>query len=760
MWRTRIWRGAKYYIAYLVIAGFLSGLFGMFFFSELWEMLWRFLFLGLGIPLALGVLWGILGFAPDVFMGAVGLGTAAPIAASLINVIPLWGVVLIIIVYWVILVIMRQIARILWNHKSLRGIFWTLIALDLILLVSQSVIYTQEFPRCTIHVQAGESIQEAIDRAPEGAVICLAAGMYEESVVIQKRLTLRGEGSKYYSEGVEIIGVPDKPIIQVGSDYEIEVRIQDVGVKRNRGSAGPLIQIKGMAEVLLYNVQISNGGKYGVTAKQEYGLAVQDSTKVTLIKCAISGSWAGGLYVEDRARVTLQDSTVSNNGGSGLRVVDAAYITLTNSEVTKNDGSGLYVENWAQVILQDSIVSNNGGDGLRMGDSGQATLTNSKIAANGGNGLYLEDSSRATVEDNHVLNNGKFGIVAWDKEVHLCGANNEMYGNGVDLAAFVPASVRKPLVSQGEKNDIYVPKDIANLQEAIDMVAPGGTISVAPGMFTDGITIWKSLTIRGAGPEETQLIAASSKRQTLISVLAEAKGVKLVGLGISEASQEGAVLIYGEEVMIQNCSLSYNEAPALYIRGSAQVTVLDSSVSDNFAESIVVEGSAELDIQNSTISDNELCGFYISDSAHANLQDCTVSGNKSTGLDIGGSAQVSINKCTISRNREDGLSLRGLTQVSISSSLISDNGEHGISLQNGADAQIRGSRILRNTGYGVGVYLPDCIEHYYSGDKFTGRITGSGNVIPGPDEPDGNQRGAFCPSYPREPWPEGFLAKP
>jgi nitrous oxidase accessory protein NosD len=49
---------------------------------------------------------------------------------------------------------------------------------------------------CTVTVEPGQSIQEAINKAPAGAVICLTAGTWQENVVIEKSLTLRGEKEK------------------------------------------------------------------------------------------------------------------------------------------------------------------------------------------------------------------------------------------------------------------------------------------------------------------------------------------------------------------------------------------------------------------------------------------------------------------------------------------------------------------------------------------------------------------------------------
>ena len=46
----------------------------------------------------------------------------------------------------------------------------------------------------TVTVQPGQSIQEAIDAAPAGAVILLSEGEWEENLEITKDLTLKGAG--------------------------------------------------------------------------------------------------------------------------------------------------------------------------------------------------------------------------------------------------------------------------------------------------------------------------------------------------------------------------------------------------------------------------------------------------------------------------------------------------------------------------------------------------------------------------------------
>ncbi|MCI2426788.1 hypothetical protein LM597_05210 [Candidatus Acetothermia bacterium] len=69
----------------------------------------------------------------------------------------------------------------------------------------------EQRPTYTIFVQPEESIQEAIDRAPEGAVIYLGEGTWQENIKITKPLTLRGQGP----EKTVIKAVEAGPLVEI-----------------------------------------------------------------------------------------------------------------------------------------------------------------------------------------------------------------------------------------------------------------------------------------------------------------------------------------------------------------------------------------------------------------------------------------------------------------------------------------------------------------------------------------------------------------
>ena len=136
---------------------------------------------------------------------------------------------------------------------------------------------------CTVTVSPGESVQQAIESAPSGAVICLGEGTWEENlVIVGKSLTIRGAGA-----GKTVIRSAKEswPVVWIEGD-EIEVVLEGVTITGAFGfRSGPPIGLEatGSARVSLTNSRVSGNGWSG--------LWVGDSIK---LRCKVPKSLAMG----------------------------------------------------------------------------------------------------------------------------------------------------------------------------------------------------------------------------------------------------------------------------------------------------------------------------------------------------------------------------------------------------------------------------------------------------------------------------------
>ena len=249
--------------------------------------------------------------------------------------------------------------------------------------------YTDQVRNCPAILSPGESIQQAIDTAPSGAVICLGEGTWEENlVIVGKSLTIRGAGA-----GKTVIrGTEHEPVVWIEGD-KIEVSLEGVTIT---------------GDSWLEYFYLCDPPK-----RCYIGLVAKGSAQVRLKNSTVSDNWGKGLWVEDSAQVSLQESTVSHNG-VGLLVVNSARMSLQDCTISGNEGSGLRLEFSAQVSLQDSTVSGNGGNGLDVWGSAQVTLQDSQVSSNGKAGILLGDSAQVSIAGSFIEGNGTADVYEED----------------------------------------------------------------------------------------------------------------------------------------------------------------------------------------------------------------------------------------------------------------------------------------------------------------------------------------------------------
>jgi nitrous oxidase accessory protein NosD len=300
----------------------------------------------------------------------------------------------------------------------------------LLLIVGPMVLSSSPQPREIRVPQDFPTIQEAIDHAVPGSVIHITPGTYQENLIVDRPLALRGEGQDQVIIGGGEGCREGRSVILVSSQ---DVRIEELTI--TRCSIG--IGIRGAAE-LIHLALTGNG----------IGLEIWDSARAYLENSSVSDNTVG-IEIWALAEAAIADSVLEENG-IGVKVLRGSSVALINDRITQN-GLGIEVWDSDEVLVEGSVISENEGDGLWVW--GPATtrvaLHANRIEKNGGNGLrlgaapYRPDSLRAEIEDNVIQENQGCGVwvdEADGAEIRLTGRGNSISGNtGGDLCPPPPA---------------------------------------------------------------------------------------------------------------------------------------------------------------------------------------------------------------------------------------------------------------------------------------------------------------------------------
>jgi len=188
-----------------------------------------------------------------------------------------------------------------------------------------------------------------------------------------------------------------------------------------------------------------------------------------------------------------------------------------------------------------------------------------------------------------------------------------------------------------------------------------------------------------------------------------------------------------------------NGETGLEIGGGSTLTFRSVTIADNGSGEptgtriFVTAGSALMSQHGS--------GIWMKDDASILLEDCVVNGNVSHGITAFDNTSIQLVRGKVSGNGEVGLYLLSNGNHSLQDTVVTANRGVGLLLARGGDAEMDGCTVSANEYGGVILFNVACFgsDIYGSYYEFIGTLSGAGNIIPGPGEPDGNGEFSCCP---------------
>jgi parallel beta-helix repeat protein len=269
------------------------------------------------------------------------------------------------------------------------------------ILVYEGVMDSGGVTAQTLYVgsqQTYTKIQEAIDDATEGDTVQVYAGTYYENVIVNKKLTLIGNGA----DNTIIDGSGNGDVINVATDW---VEVSGFKITNSGSSSGD-------AGLELNNVQNCYIYYNTVDSNKEDGIRAWHSDKNTLENNICTDNNKNGIYLYSSSYNMVVKNTCGNNNNHGIFLNSGSYDnTLVNNTCSNNDESGIYLFKSSINTLMNNNCLNNKQSGIYLYSSSESKLMNSTCSANSGSGITLTSSSESnTLEAIICSNNGFAGI--------------------------------------------------------------------------------------------------------------------------------------------------------------------------------------------------------------------------------------------------------------------------------------------------------------------------------------------------------------
>jgi len=299
----------------------------------------------------------------------------------------------------------------------------------------------------------------------------------------------------------------------------------------------------------------------------------------------------------------------------------------------------------------------------------------------------------------------------------------------------------------------------SSIRAAVEAARAGETITIGPGTYPENLMITKTLTLRGAGQDQTVLKGVDPGKPVI-----RVESPQSIEITIHNLTVTGARMFNSS----RDCAVAAPQwlcPDGIQLWGNVKATITSVQSSSNRNSGVTAAKNAQVTIQTSTFSDNEGDGLHLVDSARATVQDTQVFGNNddgvqvsedavleiknsvirdnrgnlpgkfSEGLYITGTAQVTAQGITITGNGDDGIDIGDSARLDMRDSIVQSNNDSGIVVRDRVRVTIAQSRILTNRGWGIIAELKKC---GYDKDSFTGQVILRDNEI------TRNQKGQVC----------------
>lgn len=271
------------------------------------------------------------------------------------------------------------------------------------------------------------SIQKAIDAAPEGAVIRIAPGIYEERLQIKKPLTLEGAGWDETTITAENAVADEfenmrraamqrvraaksqEEAKRMGSEFEAELAEKFASMQT--------VLAHDTERVAICNLKLTSPGRQ--LEGRTLGVPVLEfrNAKARMSGCVIAGNPGNGIHVTDGSDVEIRDSLVAGVWGTGIVVGHKGgkpcSVRVLDSDLRNCHYAGIVIRPGNDsTLIQRCRISGAAWHGIRYDDA-SPTIVGNLVFGNARCGIYASGKTTATVKQNLFYGNEMTGISCW-----------------------------------------------------------------------------------------------------------------------------------------------------------------------------------------------------------------------------------------------------------------------------------------------------------------------------------------------------------
>jgi Holliday junction resolvasome RuvABC ATP-dependent DNA helicase subunit len=457
---------------------------------------------------------------------------------------------------------------------------------------------------------AYRTIGEALRNAADGAVVTVAAGSYQERLVVDRVVSLVPEGEP----GSVSVHCASGGTVAVAADG---VRIS--GLVLTGGDERACVVEVRRGELALDGCTVSGSGWAALFAGGTGTLAVRD--------CTVGNKTGAGIVVTSPGSNVVESTTVADAASSALVVAEGGRLVVRGCTVERAGGNGICVNGSARAEVEGCVLTGCAKPALAVEQQAGARITKTTVHASGTLDVYLTGQGPIEVEDCEFT-----GSCA--QSVHIAGGSAPRLANCTMTGA--------------AKNGLYV---TAGSQPTLEQCA----VADSPlGVVIDAGSTpsFTAMSVRGAEHTSVRVVGGAQAQFEALSVDGPGTGITAAdsasvvvrggaiaaGRGSAAEFADGAtgtfgrvdftaekgvglLLGFGTRAGLESCTLTGCGA---VVGAEAQLTLRDTEVVDSPADGIRVLESGVLTAEGGAVRGARGPAVSVEPGGHADVEDCDV----------------------------------------------------------------------------------------------------------------------------------------
>ncbi|MFF0410525.1 right-handed parallel beta-helix repeat-containing protein [Kitasatospora sp. NPDC004745] len=472
---------------------------------------------------------------------------------------------------------------------------------------------------------AHRSISGALAEAPEGALITVAPGRYEEALGITRPVTVAVAGE---AGSVEVHAAAGSTVVV---DAEA-VQLSGLVLSGADRQAAVLDLRRGQSA--LDGCRITGEAWAAVLVRQDATLAARG--------CRVANPYGAGVVVTSTAASVLEDTEVADAGSSAVVVAERGRLEVRDCRLDRPRGNGICVNGSGSVLAEGVRITGSGKPGLAVEQEGRAALHRVTVSGSAAVDAYLTSRGETTLTD--CVLSGSAG-----QAVHVAeGAAPVLHGCTVTGAAGSGVEVT------GGGRPVLRNCEITGTPVGLRVSGPGSAAAADGLTVRDAATAAVLVTDRAGGELDRLTVTGAAGHGVRADGGAEvslrAAVITLAGGTAVELTGRATGLLTGARISTTGPGRGLGVADGANVRLTA--SLLDGCPA-------VVGEDGELTARESEFTGSGAEGVRVLAGGSFTAVGCRVSGARGHGVDVRAGARADLGNCTVVENAGGGVRSAG-----------------------------------------------------------------------------------------------------